>query len=145
MSSKVISKKEAKERILRLAETVSRHAKLYHEKDNPEISDEAYDSLLKELAELEQKFPKFKSLASPTQRVGGTPIKEFVKVRHEVRQWSFDNVFDFNELKEWEERTTRFLKKEGRSSHFECRIDVLKEDKPAGRAILADFSLVPVS
>ena len=39
----------------------------------------------------------------------------------------------------------RFLKKEGRSSHFEGRIDVLKEDKPAGRAILADFYLVPVS
>ncbi|MEK7614238.1 MAG: NAD-dependent DNA ligase LigA [Patescibacteria group bacterium] len=130
MSSKVISKKEAKERILRLAETVSRHAKLYHEKDNPEISDEAYDSLLKELAELEQKFPKFKSLASPTQRVGGTPIKEFVKVRHEVRQWSFDNVFDFNELKEWEERTTRFLKKEGIDKKptyvAELKIDGLK-------------------
>ncbi len=130
MLSKIISKKEAKERILKLAETVSRHAKLYHEKDNPEISDEVYDSLLRELFLLEQKFPEFKLSSSPTQRIGGAPIKEFVKVRHEVRQWSFDNVFDFNELKEWEERAIRFLKKESIDKKptyvAELKIDGLK-------------------
>lgn len=105
-------KKEAKERILRLENIISHHQKLYYELDAPEISDEAYDSLFRELVSLEEKFPEFRSPISPTLRVGGAPVKEFVKVRHEVRQWSFDNVFDFKELGVWKERTVRFLEKE---------------------------------
>ncbi len=124
------SKKEAKKRILKLGQSISRHIKLYHEEDKPEISDESYDALFKELLALEEKYPEFKTKDSPTLRIGGRPSKGFVKVRHDVLQWSFDNVFDFEELKKWEEKTFRFLKKEGiakRPSYVsELKIDGLK-------------------
>ncbi|MFA5841960.1 MAG: NAD-dependent DNA ligase LigA [Candidatus Paceibacterota bacterium] len=108
-----LPKKEARDRLKKLEQLVLHHQRLYYERDQPEISDEAYDSLLRELSDLEEKFPEFRSGTSPALRVGGSPIKEFVKVRHEVRQWSFDNVFDFTGLKSWENKTKRFLEKEG--------------------------------
>lgn len=124
------SKKEAKERISKLDKLVLRHQKMYHELDAPEISDESYDSLFRELVALEEKFPEFKSKNSPTSRIGGAPIKEFIKVRHEVRQWSFDNVFNFEELSSWRDRTIRFLEKEGIKNNptyvVELKIDGLK-------------------
>ncbi|MEK7582131.1 MAG: NAD-dependent DNA ligase LigA [Patescibacteria group bacterium] len=123
-------KKEAQKRILKLRESISRHIKLYHEEDRPEISDEAYDALFKELISLEEKYPKFKTNNSLTLRIGGAPSKEFIKVRHDIKQWSFDNVFDFEELKGWEEKTFRFLGKKGimrRPSYVsELKIDGLK-------------------
>ncbi|MBI2618020.1 NAD-dependent DNA ligase LigA [Candidatus Kaiserbacteria bacterium] len=95
-----------------LREEIKKHQRLYHELDRPEISDEAYDSLLNELASLERKYPGIKTKASPTERIGGEPIQAFKKVVHKVKQWSFDNVFSTEELREWEERAKRFLKKE---------------------------------
>ncbi len=125
-----MTKKEAKERIRKLEKLVLYHQKLYHERDAPEITDEAYDSLARELTALQNEFPEFKSALSPAERIGGAPIKEFVKVRHEVRQWSFDNVFDFAELNAWRERTIRFLEKEGIKKEptyvCELKIDGLK-------------------
>ncbi|MBP9751240.1 MAG: NAD-dependent DNA ligase LigA [Candidatus Moranbacteria bacterium] len=100
-----------KNRMEKLRAEIDRHRGLYHTKDAPEISDEAYDSLFHELVELEAKYPEFASKTSPTLRVGGEPLEKFEKVRHEMRQWSFDDVFDFEELKSWEERTLRFLEK----------------------------------
>ena len=124
------SKPEIEGRIEKLRASILRHQKLYHEKDTPEISDEAYDSLMRELIELETRYPKLKTADSPSVRVGGAPQKEFVKIRHEVRQWSFDNVFDFEELKGWEERALRFLERAGvreRPTYVvELKIDGLK-------------------
>lgn len=105
--------KGLKERYEKLRDTVERHRHLYHTLDKPEISDEAYDSLIKELSSIENDFPGLKSENSPTERVGGEPLKEFVKVRHEHKQWSFDDVFDFEELKKWEEKIKNFMRKEG--------------------------------
>ena len=98
----MISKKEARERIEKLRTEIDRHRYEYHVLDNPEISDEVYDSLTDELRRLEEAFPKFHSTTSPTQRVGGAPLEKFVKVRHTIRQWSFDDVFDFDGLKKWD-------------------------------------------
>jgi DNA ligase (NAD+) len=96
----------------------------------PEISDEAYDSLIRELISLEEKYPELETLDSPTVRVGGAPIKAFEKVTHKVPQWSFDNVFSETELREWETRMKRFLEKEDIHSSFtycaEHKIDGLK-------------------
>src|SRR5581483_9184261 len=103
--------KEIAGRAQKLKETIEKHRYLYHTLDAPEISDEAYDSLVKELEEIEKKYPELKS--DITLRVGGEPLKEFVKVRHSVRQWSFDDVFDFEELKKWTEKVRNFLKKAG--------------------------------
>jgi len=103
--------KQANKRIQNLRKEIRKHQYLYHVKDDPEISDEAYDSLMHELIELEEQFPEFDSGTSPSKRVGGEPVDAFAEVEHEVEQFSFDNVFSKNELQEWDEKTRRFVKK----------------------------------
>lgn len=104
--------RDIKDRVLKLRKIIELHQHKYHVLDTPEISDEAYDSLLKELISLEEKYPEIKTSTSPTQRVGGTPLKEFKKVHHEVRQWSYDDVFDFTELEKWDEKVRRMAEKD---------------------------------
>ena len=101
----------AKERLGALRELVAYHQKRYHTDDAPEISDQAYDALVLELSSLEETFEGRKSAV--TESIGGEVHAAFTKVRHRVPQWSFDKVFDQNELKAWEERLVRFLEKEG--------------------------------
>jgi len=101
-----------KERYEKLIKAIEHHQYLYHVLDKPEITDEAYDSLMRELLDMETKNPELISPLSPSQRVGGAILKEFKKVKHEVRQWSFDDVFDFEELKKWEEKIKRMIDKE---------------------------------
>ncbi|MFA4890506.1 MAG: NAD-dependent DNA ligase LigA [Candidatus Paceibacterota bacterium] len=109
----MLSEKErAKERIEKLKKAVNHHRYLYHVLDKQEISDAALDSLKHELAELEKKFPEFLAPDSPTQRVGGKPLDKFVKVRHKVKQWSFDDVFSEEEMREFDAKIKRMLKKE---------------------------------
>ena len=119
------------DRLIALKDTIERHRRLYHTLDTPEISDEAYDSLIRELEEIEREYPELLESDSPSQRVGGEPIKEFVKVKHAHRQWSFDDVFDLNELKKWEEKVRNFMEKAGVGSEkleycCELKIDGLK-------------------
>lgn len=121
---------QARQRILELRDLLEHHRVLYHVLDTPQISDELYDSLMKELSSLEVKYPQFDSPISPTKRVGGTILEAFVKVKHDIRQWSFDNVFNFEELASWEERNLSLLRKEGvtiRPTYIaELKIDGLK-------------------
>lgn len=98
------------ERVERLRALVTHHQAQYHTLDAPEISDEAYDALVRELRALEQAHPELAVRGSPSERVGGAPRKEFTKVRHEVRQWSFDNVFSSDELALWRERLVRYIR-----------------------------------
>lgn len=126
----MISEAEAKQRVDQLRVLLEKHRILYHVHDSPEISDEVYDSLLSELAALESLYPNLSHPLSPTRRVGGEPLPHFEKVRHELRQWSFDNVFSFEELLAWEERNNKILekaeKKEVYSYMAEMKIDGLK-------------------
>ncbi len=103
---------DAKKRIEQLTQEINYHRRLYHVHDAPEISDEVYDSLFRELEVLEQEYPGYKLPTSPTLRIGDEPRKSFRKVRHLTRQWSFDDVFDFAELRAWDERLRRLLEKE---------------------------------
>ncbi len=125
ISKDVISRVDA------LKASIEKHRQLYHTKDSPEISDEAYDSLVLELEKIEEKYPELKTSDSPTERVGGEPLKEFAKVKHEVRQWSYDDAFDFEGLKKWNEKTKNFIRKENLESEkieycCELKIDGLK-------------------
>ncbi|MBA3733543.1 NAD-dependent DNA ligase LigA [Patescibacteria group bacterium] len=120
-----------KERIEKLKKTIEKHQRLYHTLDKPEISDEVYDSFVKELEDLEKNYPEFKAKDSPTERIGGEPLKEFVKVTHKNKQWSYDDAFDFEELKKWDEKVKNFIKKEGLENEkveycCELKIDGLK-------------------
>jgi DNA ligase (NAD+) len=114
-----MDKNGVKNRIEKLRKEIDRHRYLYHVLDKPDITDEVYDSLTEELCKLEQQFPEFYSPTSPTQRVGGEPLDKFRKVRHAVRQWSFDDVFDGEELKSWEEKIERMIAKETRNKKQE--------------------------
>ncbi len=103
--------KDVLERHEKLVKIVNHHGYLYYVNDAPEITDEAYDSLVRELIGIEEKFPELKTADSPTQRVGGEPIKEFKKVRHALRQWSYDDCFSFDGLKKWDEKVRRMIEK----------------------------------
>jgi DNA ligase (NAD+) len=123
--------KRIKERLLRLKKLIERHRYLYHSLDKPEITDEAYDSLIRELVAIETEYPQLKTVDSPSDRVGGEPLKQFVKVKHEDRQWSFDDVFDYAELKKWDEKVRNFTEKAGLEDSkieycCELKIDGLK-------------------
>jgi DNA ligase (NAD+) len=107
-----MEKEQAKYRIEKLREEIDRHRHAYHVLDMPTLSDEAYDSLFEELETLEEQYPECVSPESPTQRVGAMPLEKFVKVRHEVAQWSYGDVFDFEGLRKWEEKIVKMLEKD---------------------------------
>jgi len=95
-----------------LRKIIKRHNYLYHVLDKPEINDTAYDSLVEELRKLEEEFPSLKTEDSPTQRVGGEPLREFKKVPHQVPQWSFNDAFSEEDMFKFDERVKNFLRKE---------------------------------
>lgn len=95
-----------KDRIEKLRALIAHHQALYHRQDAPEISDEAYDSLVRELRELEGVGEEGASIANA---IGAAPSEAFAKVRHRVRQWSLNNVFTVEELRDWEEQLKRRL------------------------------------
>ncbi|MDH4330600.1 MAG: NAD-dependent DNA ligase LigA [Candidatus Moranbacteria bacterium] len=126
-----MDKKEIKKRIDKLRAEIDKQRYEYHVMDNPEISDVVYDSLMKELVELESKYPEFRSETSPSQRIGGVALDKFKKTKHKIRQWSFSDVFDFEELEKWEEKIERMImKKTGAKKDLsycaESKIDGLK-------------------
>ena len=96
----------------RLAEEIARHDKLYHEKDDPEISDAEYDKLRKRLKAIEERFPQLVDMFSPTQRVAPTPTTAFAKVRHGRPMLSLDNAFTDEELQGFLDRVRRGLERE---------------------------------
>ncbi|HEX7724147.1 MAG TPA: NAD-dependent DNA ligase LigA [Candidatus Paceibacterota bacterium] len=123
--------KDIQTRYEKLVALIEHHRKLYHTHDAPEISDEAYDSLMKELEAIEAEYPQLRTASSPTQQIGAAPLKEFSKVRHEIEQWSFDDIFDEDELKAWDQRVKNFMQKAGVGSEkleycCELKIDGLK-------------------
>jgi DNA ligase (NAD+) len=106
-----MTKQETKQRIEKLKKEINHHRYLYHVLDKQEISDAALDSLKHELYELEQKYPEFITSDSPTQRIGGKPLEKFNKIRHKVPQWSFNDAFEPEEMREFDERIKRGLQK----------------------------------
>lgn len=91
-------------RIEQLRHEIEHHTYLYYAKDAPEISDGAFDSLMRELRELEAAHPELIDPSSPTQRVGGYVGEQFSPVRHERRMYSLDNAMDLGELDAWLDR-----------------------------------------
>jgi len=104
--------KKIKERVLKLRETIDRYRYLYHVEDTEEISPEALDSLKDELVKLEKKYPSLITSDSPTQRVAGSPLPQFKKVTHEVPQWSFNDAFTEEDIREFDARVKRFLRED---------------------------------
>jgi DNA ligase (NAD+) len=125
------SPKDARDRAEKLRQTIDRYRYLYHVLDKEEISAEALDSLKRELAELEGKYPALITPDSPTQRVAGAPLPEFKKVAHKVAQWSFNDAFTEEDIAAFDERVKKVLKEKlgadiSPSYVCELKIDGLK-------------------
>ena len=95
---------DAANEIERLRQEIRRHEYLYYVADNPEISDAAFDRLMKRLEQLEAAHPELVTPDSPTQRVGGAPREGFQEVRHQTPMTSLDNAFSLEELREFDRR-----------------------------------------
>src|ERR1700733_9467285 len=102
--------KTDKERYEKLKDSINRYRRLFHVYDKEEISEEARDSLMQELTVIEKKYPELVTPDSPSQRVAGAPLPQFKKVRHEVAQWSFNDAFSPEDLREFDARVKRALK-----------------------------------
>lgn len=96
--------RKIKKRVEQLRKEIAHHRYLYHVLDTQEISDAALDSLKRELAKLEEGYPEFVTPDSPTQRVSGEALEEFIKVRHRVPMLSFTDAFNQEEFFAWLER-----------------------------------------
>lgn len=82
---------------------------LYYALDAPELSDAAYDALMRELRELEETYPELVTPDSPTQRVGTDAITTFAPISHRQPMLSLDNAFGTDDLRAWEEKMRRAL------------------------------------
>ena len=106
-----MNKSEAKKRLDILKELIENHRYLYYVLDKPEISDEEYDALEREVDNIEKQFPDLLTPDSPTQRVGGAPAEGFKKITHKIEQWSFNDAFKEEDMIEFDARIKRMLKK----------------------------------
>ncbi|MDO8466555.1 MAG: NAD-dependent DNA ligase LigA [bacterium] len=109
---------DAKQRIEKLRAAINKYRYFYHVLDKSEISDEALDTLKKELFDLEAQFPDLITSDSPTQRVAGKPLDEFHKVKHEVRMTSLNDAFSEDDVRSWMERMTNYLGHEPKAEFY---------------------------
>jgi DNA ligase (NAD+) len=119
--------KQAAKRAAQLRDEIRKHDRLYYEQAAPIISDREYDRLYKELVDLEAQFPDLATPDSPTQRVGGKPLKAFAQIEHRVPMLSLDNTYSENEVAGFYARITRRLPHE--------KIPVVIEPKADGVAV----------
>lgn len=102
-----MEEKEVKEKIIKLRALLEDLSYRYYVLDNPKVSDNEYDSLMRQLAELEGQYPSFSDPISPTVRIGGQPLEKFDKVKHISPMLSLKDAFDQEEIREWYQRIVR--------------------------------------
>ncbi|GGP60875.1 NAD-dependent DNA ligase LigA [Streptomyces melanogenes] len=113
---------DAREKHALLAEQVEEHRFRYYVKDQPVISDGAFDKLLRGLEALEEEYPELRTPDSPTQKVAGAYETDFASVEHRERMLSLDNAFDDEELAAWAERVAKDV---GTAEyHYLCELKV---------------------
>src|SRR4051812_24480999 len=118
---------QAKARHAELVEEIRRHDRLYYVEAKQVISDREYDALYHELLDLEKRWPELITADSPSQRVGGAPLKQFQPVKHLRPMTSLDNTYSQAELRQFVERVQRLLPEE--------KLDWIVEPKVDGVAI----------
>ena len=99
----------AKQKIADLSAQLKYHNRKYYIEDSPEIEDFEYDAMLRELEDLEKEFPELIVADSPTQNVGGAALRLFSEVEHRVKMESLQDVFNFEELKSFDEKIDKSI------------------------------------
>ena len=112
---------DAVERVNELRATLQRARDQYYLEDAPELPDAVYDSLNRELADLENRYPLLKTVDSPTQTVGGGVAEQFAPAQHQHRMYSLDDAMDLDELDEWLARTREAV---GHSLSYCCELKI---------------------
>jgi DNA ligase (NAD+) len=100
---------EAASELFELAELIAYHNRLYHEKDQPEISDAEYDALVQRNTAIEAIYPEFIRHDSPSHKVGAAPATDFKKVEHKPPMLSLDNAFTRDDIGDWLDGIRNFL------------------------------------
>ena len=135
------------ERILSLRAQVEYHANRYYNLDDPEISDFEYDKLFHELLDLEEQNPQYYSPTSPTVRVGGSASNTFAQVEHKVQMGSLQDIFSFEELRDFDRRVRETVPKpsyvvepkiDGLSVSLEYRDGVLTVGSTRGNGFVGE-------
>lgn len=111
---------QAKSEIERLTTLINYHSELYYQKSTSEITDFEFDQLLSQLVKFEERFPQFKAVDSPSQRVGGTVTKEFESVVHKYPMLSLGNTYSEEDLLEFDNRVAKGL--EGQEYEYFCEL-----------------------
>lgn len=118
-----MDKKEIKNRIEKLRELIDDLRYRYHVLDDPKATDAQYDSLMRELVGLEEQYPEFFDPNSPSQKVGGQPLKEFKNITHQSPMISLNDAFDEKEMRAWEARLEKLVRRsEIEKSGYYCEI-----------------------
>lgn len=111
---------DAKKRIKELTEIINQANYEYYNLDNPTITDQEYDKYLRELINLEEKYPEFADPNSPTKRVGGEAIDKFNKVAHAIPMISLANVFNEEEIRDFDKR----IRNAGFNPTYVCELKI---------------------
>jgi len=115
----------AKKRVEQLRKLLNQYSYEYYALDQPTVDDAVYDSLNNELKEIEKAFPELISSDSPTQRVGGKALEKFEKVRHASPMLSLADVFNVEEIRDWEKRILKLSEETRLDYYCELKIDGL--------------------
>lgn len=118
------NKQKAQKRVELLRKLINRERYLYHTKGESSLSPEALDSLKKELFDLEERYPELITPDSPTQRVGGEPLKQFAKAVHKQPMLSFNDAFSQQDIYDWAARLEKFLGRSISDKTFFCELKI---------------------
>lgn len=115
-----MNKSQAKKRSHELREIIHYHNHLYHNLDQPEISDREYDKLFAELQKIEAEFPDLQTQDSPTLKVGGQALDHFEKVEHKIPMLSLQNTYSSEEIQQFHEKILRQLQTDKSDIEYFC-------------------------
>ena len=130
---------DVQEKYTKLRNEIEYHNNLYYNEDNPIISDMEYDTLMRELKQLEQKYPELlkneeNGESSPTEKIGGTASEKFSKVRHRVPMLSLSNTYNISEIEDFDKRIKKIILSENIKEHSQ-ELEYILELKLDGLSI----------
>ena len=120
-----MNKTQDSQRALQLRDLIDDYRYRYHVLDDPSVTDEVYDSLTRELRQIEEKYPQLITPDSPTQRVGGKVSADFASITHRKRMLSLNDVFSLEELDRWQARMYKLLGSKKDDYYGELKMDGL--------------------